>query len=296
MCPLCKSSNFNLIGNPVVDSELKTLVKKEFKVVKCNDCSFYFLEPELDLTSAEFKILYNESYFTPMSSLYEIIRQRSREKRLDKIQIYCETEIINFLDVGCGEGFTLIEANRRGWKTIGVDIFDNRVEETKKIIDKFVLGDLISAKFSANYFDIIYIDSVMEHITNPFEYLIEMKRILKPGGIAYIGVPNEDCFFHDLKKFKNNLSAKKMISSRLKPFRSPYHIGGFNKKSLRKAIANSGFELIKLRNFAGRLNFLNPKPFSREFWIAIALLPVNLIAFILRREEYLEAYIRKPSS
>ena len=295
MCPLCKSSNFNLIGIPEVDAKLKTLVKREFKVVKCNDCSFYFLEPELDLTSEEFKILYNELYFAPMSSLYEIIRQKSIEKRLDKIQTYCEHKIINFLDVGCGEGFTLIEANKKGWSALGVDIFDNRVKEIKKISDKFILGDLISAEFSDNYFDIIYIDSVMEHITNPHEYLSEMKRILKPGGIAYIGVPNEDCFFHYLKKLKIYLSVNKMISSRLKPFRSPYHIGGFNKKSISKAISNSGFELLKLRNFAGRLNFLNPKLFSREFWIAIALLPVNLIAFILRREEYLEAYIRKPS-
>ncbi len=296
MCPLCKSSRYSFIGLPEIDLSIKKYFDQNYSVIKCLDCSFYFLNPILRLSDSQLKILYNESYFSPMSSLYEIIRQKSRKERLDKIQTYCKQGIINFLDVGCGEGYTLLEANKRDWNAFGVDIFDNRVIETKKISDKFILGDLISAEFSDNYFDIIYIDSVMEHITNPYDYLLEMNRILKPGGTAYIGVPNEDCLFHDLKKLKIYLSVNKMISSRLKPFRSPYHIGGFNKKSLRKAIANSGFELIKLRNFAGRLNFLNPKLFSREFWIAIALLPVNLIAFILRREEYLEAYIRKPSS
>jgi SAM-dependent methyltransferase len=293
MCPICKSDHFCLVGLPEIDPKISALLKISYQIVKCSKCYFYYLQPQLKLSKAEFEFLYNESYFYPMSQFYEAIRQRDRYSRFNKIEKLSNWKIETYLDIGCGEGFSLIEANKRGWKAYGVDIYDNRIEEAINVTENFILSDLIGAKFPSNFFDIIYIDSVLEHITNPYEYLLEIKRILTHNGLVYIGVPNEDCFFNDIKKILYKLSGKSYISNKLKPFKSPYHIGGFNKKSLPLAIENADFNIVNIRNFAGRLNFLNPRLFSRDFWIGLVLIPVNIISFIIRREEYLEVYINK---
>ena len=43
-------------------------------------------------------------------------------------------------------------------------------------------------------------DSVLEHIINPIEALNELKRILKPGGILFFIVPNEDSLINSFIK------------------------------------------------------------------------------------------------
>nr|WP_232724798.1 class I SAM-dependent methyltransferase [Algoriphagus formosus] len=51
-------------------------------------------------------------------------------------------------------------------------------------------GDVWDAKYPDSYFDFIHISHVIEHVLNPKEYILEMKRIVKPGGYIAIGTPN----------------------------------------------------------------------------------------------------------
>lgn len=46
------------------------------------------------------------------------------------------------------------------------------------------------AIYPENYFDFIHISHVIEHVLDPKAYILEMKRIVKPGGFIAIGTPN----------------------------------------------------------------------------------------------------------
>ena len=292
MCPICKNSEFTIMGSPYMNPQISAIIRKDYKVVRCTVCDLYYLEPSIDFSPDEWKLLYNIEYFEEKSQSYENNRAKRRKERLDKITKYSANEIKNFLDVGCGEGFCLIEAESRGWNAYGLDITDHRVKEAKKNSIKFIITDLLSSNLTDNFFDVVYLDSVLEHVINPYDYLFEIKRILKSGGILYIGVPNEDCLINGFRKIVYWI-LNKNVSNKIKPFKAPYHVVGFNKYSLNNALSKAQFKVLKIRNFARRLEFLYAKPFSKDFFVLLLLLPVYLLSVPIRKEVYLETYVQK---
>lgn len=293
MCPLCKSKNHKLIGVPKLDEKSKKILTENYEVVQCTECQFYYVKPEIKINEAGWRYLYNDEYFNDYTTWHERSRRKDRQQRIKKLERLLKNKVENFLDIGCGEGLMLVEGLNSGWNVFGVDIADNRIEIAKKKEIKFEKTDLLNAKLPENYFDCVYCDSVLEHILNPMEYLLEINRILKPGGIVYIGVPNEDYLLNDMKKIFNNLSGNKSVSAKLKPFVSPYHIGGFNKNSLKYALSNSSFKIEILRNFATRLVFIYVKFLSKAFFKSIVKSLIYLVSVPFRKEYYLEVYAVK---
>jgi len=156
----------------------------------------------------------------------------------------------------------------------------------------FTKGELLNSSFPDSFFDVIYLDSVLEHVTNPLQYLLEVNRILKKGGLVYIGVPNEDSLLNVFRKFIFRLKGEK-ISEKLMPFKSPYHIGGFNSESLNYIVEKSNLKVKFQRNFACRLEFLKYPFLSGPYLISLLLLPVFLLAIPLKKEVYFEIYLEK---
>jgi ubiquinone/menaquinone biosynthesis C-methylase UbiE len=293
MCPICKSENYYSVGVPKLDEKSKKIINKEYQVGQCYECKFYYVQPEIELSLAEWKLLYDENYFTEQTDWYKRIRAKHRKQRIGKLKTLCDNDVKNFLDVGCGEGYMLLEAVSNGWNAYGVDITDNRLPEFQNSKISFVNSDLLSARFPDNFFDCIYMDSVLEHVLNTKEHVFEIKRILKNGGVAYIGVPNEDSLQNDVKKFLNIITGRKKYSSKLKPFLSPYHVSGFNKYSISYLVKKADLKIELLRNFATKSVFRMTRFTSKDFLPAILLTIINFIALVIRREYYLEIYVKK---
>ena len=292
MCPICKSEDFIFVGNPFINAKAEKVIRKDYKVVKCLNCSFYFVNPLIELGESDWKYLYDSTYFGEKSSWYSKKRKIDSKKRIEHATSLTSNKIENFLDIGCGEGFSLIEAVNRGWNVCGVDITDHRIENARVKSIKFINSDLINSNLPPDFFDIIYLDSVLEHVHNPSEYLVEIKRVLRKGGILYVGVPNEDSLFNDIRKLFYKIT-KKNVTEKIKPFQLPYHINGFNKNSLIFALRKTGFNIVELRNFANRVEFMKVKPFSKEFFQLLIIFPIYLLAVPISREVYLEAYVQK---
>jgi SAM-dependent methyltransferase len=292
MCPICKSLEFNIIGLPLISSKASKIVKDDYQIVQCNKCELYYTYPLINFTPEEWQYLYNEDYFSGRSKYNNKIKEKDSRQRIKIISKYVPHKIHNFLDIGCGEGYSLIEAKKKGWNVHGIDISDHRIYQAKNESINFIKSDLLKANFPSDYFDAIFLDSVLEHLTNPAEYLVEIRRILKKGGVLYIGVPNENSLLNDLKVFIYFL-LKKKFSPKIKPFNTPYHVIGFNKNSIDFAASFHDFKIIKLRNFAYRFEFLKTKTFSSEFFVLLLLLPVFLLAIPLNKEIYFEVYIQK---
>ena len=81
----------------------------------------------------------------------------------------------------------------------GVD-FDARAIHRAKA--KFGLelhvGDLKSAGFQGAYFDAITLSHVLEHVPDPIALLVEVRRLLRPGGRMIVTTPNPASLGHQL--------------------------------------------------------------------------------------------------
>lgn len=295
-CPICESAKYQLDGIGRSSSTVAELLRHEYQVLKCSDCSFYYVYPEIDFSKEEWANLYTNEYFEPaMTKWWSKKRASDRKQRLDWLeQTISPDKIRDFLEIGCGQGFVLVDALTRGWRVHGTDIQDNRIDLAKNDAISFVKGELLKIGFDNDSFDSIYMDSILEHVQHPVMYLEEIRRILRPGGVLYVGVPNEASLANDVKEIIFRGFQRKDISVRLKPFVSPYHINGFTKTSLKKAFQKAGFKIVIFRNFAGHYDWLKHRAFSRPFFIGLGLLPFHLLAILLRKQVYLEAVVVKP--
>ena len=292
-CPICGSNQIVRIGKPQISSQAAGFVNADHHVVKCKRCRFYYVFPQIPFSEKQWERLYENEYFGEMPSWWARKRSEDRKQRLDWLQEASHRKINRFLDIGCGEGYVLIEALKRGWTTYGVDVYDNRIDVAKDKSITFFRGNIFQASFPNDFFDCIYMDSVLEHVLDPFRQLCEVRRILREGGVVYIGVPNEDCLFNDVKRLIYILSGRRNLSARLWPFKRPYHIIGFTKESLMEVLGKSGLEIVRFRNFAGEYEWRRFKCFTKPFLVNLFLLPIHLIAIPLRKRIYFDVIVRK---
>jgi len=70
-------------------------------------------------------------------------------------------------------------------------------------------GDFFELGLPGDHYDCIFADQVLEHLKSPGDYLREFYRILRPGGILFIGVPNIESISCKLKTLRGKLGLKK---------------------------------------------------------------------------------------
>lgn len=100
----------------------------------------------------------------------------------------------NIIDLGCGDGRLLysLQVNNlltNSKKIMGIDKSAIRIGKFKKILPKSEskVSDVCNLDFLGNdLFDIIISSQVIEHVSDDNLMLNEIRRILKPDGVAYI--------------------------------------------------------------------------------------------------------------
>jgi len=99
------------------------------------------------------------------------------------------------LDVGCGTGYgAQILANAGALKVIGVDVAADVVEmagrEYRSDRLAFVCADAARLPFEDASFDLAVCFEVIEHLPMEAGVMDELRRVLRPDGIALISSPN----------------------------------------------------------------------------------------------------------
>ncbi len=97
------------------------------------------------------------------------------------------------LDVACGGGYLLMEAERRGLVTSGIDIADAALAKARRFAPKSDLrqGDAEVLPYADASFDVVTCLGSLEHFLRPPVALEEIRRVLAPGGRAIVVVPNQ---------------------------------------------------------------------------------------------------------
>jgi ubiquinone/menaquinone biosynthesis C-methylase UbiE len=105
------------------------------------------------------------------------------------MDIYCLYAGYNVLDVGSGHGWNakMMDIYSKSVHTFDIDpIMDAEFQELSEVPDEFI--DTITAY------------TVIEHVEDPKKWLLELKEILKPGGMILISTPNTDSLHMKLSK------------------------------------------------------------------------------------------------
>jgi len=98
------------------------------------------------------------------------------------------------LEIGCGSGViasSLAAMGAEGLTVDAVDVADNRID-TQGYAFHLVSGTALP--FADGAFDIVVSNHVIEHVgstADQLRHLGEIRRVLAPGGVAYLAVPNK---------------------------------------------------------------------------------------------------------
>jgi ubiquinone/menaquinone biosynthesis C-methylase UbiE len=97
------------------------------------------------------------------------------------------------LDAGCGVGWgSALLATAGAASVVGLDIDAPSLVDASSRTDgaSFVNGDLMELPFADGTFDVIVCYEAIEHVTDPFAALDELRRVLAVGGVLTISSPN----------------------------------------------------------------------------------------------------------
>jgi len=117
---------------------------------------------------------------------------RITRKIIDGYYLPGELDII--LVAGAGAGLEAVIINREfQLKIVGIDLnIDRKNLPPGSLGLLFQKQDLASLAFSKNTFSLVYCYHVLEHVADHMAVLNEIYRVMKPGGVLFIGFPNRN--------------------------------------------------------------------------------------------------------
>jgi SAM-dependent methyltransferase len=208
-CPLCRSA-----GIAEYDHDFRGVY-----IWRCHDCRLMFMNPQYtDASLGQFYAHYIPERFEADSheNHHRVLSKTDDLKAIARFQ-----PPGRWLSIGCGDGLELELAREQGWSVEGYDVdAATTARVAHRIQARVHSGNFFALGLPADSYDCVYMDQVLEHPKNPQDYLVEVRRILRPGGVLFIGCPN-------IRSLSNSL---KTILGRagLKTRRRGNHYGAFH--------------------------------------------------------------------
>lgn len=155
----------------------------------------------------------------------------------------------SMLDVGCGEGRHIFGVMQEYpmMKCVGLDMDDDSLkkaeegysyfESISEVGAEFIKGSAYSLPFPDNTFDLVVCSEVLEHLHEYNDAVIEINRVLKPGGKFFASVPAfwpEKICWYLSKEYQNQPGG---------------HLRIFDQKKLIHEIEDRGFKFLSSEKF-----------------------------------------------
>jgi SAM-dependent methyltransferase len=232
-CPLCGCPK---IAPFVVAQDFHYGIEGDYSTDRCADCHVVFLNPMP--TNADLAVLYPTDYYSyqkpslPSGHRHFLRRILGFDRRTLLPKFPAPGTM---LDLGCGAGHYLLKMRAKGWTVYGSELSEAAAAAGRSAGLDIRGGELHSAHFDAGMFDFVRLNHSFEHMYNPYEILAEIKRILKPEGLLFIGIPNISGFWARLfGKYWWNFGA-------------PVHTFNYNAFNASLLLEKAGFEVERIR-------------------------------------------------
>jgi SAM-dependent methyltransferase len=168
-----------------------SVTSEQFEVVECAECGLTRTNPR---PPPELLDLYYASGYHGAAKRYKFgldqtlsAVHRARIRRLERLA----GAPGRVLDIGCGPGRFLDQMRSRGWETVGTERTDAAARQARDVFGLDVrVQDLDAFIAEGATFDAVVLWHVAEHIHDPAMTFVDIARLLRPGGVAMVGVPN----------------------------------------------------------------------------------------------------------
>ena len=252
-CPICQSREFSYYQ-----------AGQNYTLAKCQQCGMVWdNNPPIEPTAIYQANYYqNEGGKGGYSDYLASMKMNSKtfRRRLLAAQRKLRSDRPLLLDVGCALGDCLLEAKKLGWENPqGLEVSEYAVEFAKSRDLLVFRGDLFNHPFESNSFDLITLQDMLEHTTNPLSQLEAAYQLLKPGGYILITTPNVEGIL------------AKILRSFWYHYKPGEHLTYFSLKTINLALEKTGFveieskptsKSLSVEYILDRLKYYQPQIFS----------------------------------
>ena len=166
------------------------LAKNGFNLYRCRNCGLIFVYPFVK----NLEDIYGKDYFLGTSSgkIGYVDYEQDKEAMRNIFKKYLrELEKIypqkgKLFDVGAATGYFLKIAQEQGWQVSGIDISKYASTKARQEGLRVETGQLKDVALPFDYFDVVTLWDVIEHLNDPQYNLEIIYRILKKGGLVII--------------------------------------------------------------------------------------------------------------
>ena len=282
-CPVCLSVNRRSLYSGLSDNIFFSK-GSDWTLKECSDCGIVYLDPRYkrDFLYRAYENYYTHSSDEALKRnrfgiIYSQLRRKlSREykiwkyvggfgfgsstfgvlvahifpflkSKLDRECRYlpkCDLSSNKLLDIGCGDGAFLTVASEIGWDAVGLD---NDHKAVKNAISKGVraiCGNVLDLNSPPSFFDALTLSHVIEHVSDPRDFLRECTDLLKPGGFLWLETPNI------------NSLGRNFFGRDWRGLEPPRHLVIFNHQVIKNILLELGYVNIKFHRAPNQLLYM----------------------------------------
>jgi SAM-dependent methyltransferase len=219
-----------------VDFSVKTGMPngEKFSVLRCADCGFGWTSPRL--SDSDIQLWYPPTYYgqhnVRFTSAIEYLVRFLGHHRAKAVERHSTPGPA--LDVGCGRGCTLAALRTMGYQPFGVELNETAAWEAQHLFKIDVsTGDFLKTPYDADQFNVIIFWHSLEHFSQPSLAIRHAHKLLKPGGLLVVAVPNSESV--QASWFRGHWFHLDI----------PRHYFHFGTRSLHALLNNNGFRIMK---------------------------------------------------
>lgn len=221
-CPICGSDNISIFLAPSIS--------------KCTKCEIIFRSRRP--LQKDIKLSYDSDNTYSSWEPTHSERRFMWKRRIHLVKRYSKGT--HLLDIGSGDGHFLEVATEDGYVCEGTEFSNAGMARTEKRGFDLHFGQLLDLQLRSSFYDVVTIWHVLEHVPNPGDVLREAYRILKPGGIIVVAVPNEEnCLF----RWRLRKSSINPLGDQNNIWGQEIHLTHFQPQTLRRALGICGFQI-----------------------------------------------------
>jgi ubiquinone/menaquinone biosynthesis C-methylase UbiE len=194
---------------------------------------------------------------------------RSRETVLLECIGGCNLTGSQWLDAGCGTGTFSRWLAMRGCAVLGVDASPEMLRCAQRSSEAMSfrgplhfeqIGTIASLPLQDSVLDGVLCSSVLEYVTDPARCLEQFARVLKPGGVLLVSVPNRQSIFRKIQHI-HYCAGKRWGRASWSEFMTHSH-HEYRVRQFKQELASQGLVTERVLAFGSPL----PKWVQRRFW------------------------------
>lgn len=184
-CPVCDAPEFRVYGTP-----------NRNRTVVCRGCGLFYTNPVPEPEELRARVSESDLYTEDQLRKVEFFRRRA-EALFDRVERLRPAGRV--LDVGCAIGTELAVAGKRGWDAVGIELSESSLRVARERGLDVRDAPLEECGFPDGSFDLVTLNHVLEHISDPAPFLREVRRVVAADGLVFVAVPNVRCWIRYLR-------------------------------------------------------------------------------------------------